>query len=53
MQVEAVARVCDASGVPHLINNAYGVQSAAICKAITRACRVGRVDAVVQARFFQ
>ena len=48
LQVEAVARVCAQKDVPHMINNAYGVQSAVICKAVTRACRVGRVDAVVQ-----
>lgn len=34
--------------VPHIINNAYGVQSADICKRITAACRRGNVDAIVQ-----
>mmetsp|Transcript_38719 Transcript_38719/g.86114 ORF Transcript_38719/g.86114 Transcript_38719/m.86114 type:complete len:580 (+) Transcript_38719:110-1849(+) len=46
--VVAVARVCEAAGVPHVINNAYGVQSAAICAQITSAWRKGRVDAIVQ-----
>ena len=46
--VVAVAKLCAAAGVPHVINNAYGVQSTAICSAITSACRKGRVDAIVQ-----
>ena len=39
--VVAVAKLCASSGVPHIINNAYGVQSAAICRAITSAWRKG------------
>lgn len=31
-----------------MINNAYGIQSAHLCRSITKAWRVGRVDAVVQ-----
>ncbi|CAI7858154.1 unnamed protein product, partial [Closterium sp. NIES-54] len=46
--VEAIARLCHRLSIPHVINNAYGVQSAAISAAITRAWRRGRVDAVVQ-----
>ena len=30
------------------MNNAYGLQCRATCKALSRAIRVGRVDAVVQ-----
>jgi hypothetical protein len=48
MQVEGVARLCAATDVPHIINNAYGIQSAQICARVTRACRVGRVDAIIQ-----
>lgn len=48
MQVEVVARICKAHGIPHVVNNAYGVQSAFICDRLSRACRVGRVDVVVQ-----
>lgn len=48
LQVEAVARLCAAHGIPHVVNNAYGVQSASICSRICRACRVGRVDVLVQ-----
>jgi hypothetical protein len=43
-----VARLCARLGVPHIINNAYGVQCRALCAAITAAARRGRVDAVVQ-----
>ncbi|GMH40742.1 hypothetical protein BSKO_08646 [Bryopsis sp. KO-2023] len=43
-----VATLCLASGVPHIINNAYGVQAAQICREVTRALRKGRVDAIIQ-----
>ena len=36
------------AGIGHVINNAYGVQSAALCKAISAAGRRGRLDAFVQ-----
>lgn len=48
MQLEGVAKLCAANGIPHVINNAYGVQSRQLCAHVDRACRVGRVDAVVQ-----
>eukprot|EP00752_Nemacystus_decipiens_P001780 g1720.t1 len=47
-KVDAIARVCDAKGVGHVINNAYGVQCSQTCRLINRAMSVGRVDAVVQ-----
>lgn len=43
-----IAKLSSSIGVGHIINNAYGVQSAALCKLITSAWRKGRVDAVVQ-----
>eukprot|EP00887_Chlorella_sp_A99_P001435 scaffold8.g1435.t1 len=46
--VVAVAKLCAGAGVPHVINNAYGVQAAALCAAVSAAWRRGRVDAVVQ-----
>lgn len=46
--VEGIARLCAAHGVPHVINNAYGLGCATICAEISRAMRVGRVDFVVQ-----
>ncbi|KXZ53262.1 hypothetical protein GPECTOR_7g1156 [Gonium pectorale] len=46
--VVAVARLCAAAGVPHVVNNAYGLQSRATCAALASAWAKGRVDAVVQ-----
>lgn len=46
--VIAVAKLCSKLGVPHIINNAYGVQAASLTSAVTAACRRGRVDAIVQ-----
>jgi len=43
-----IARFCKSSNIPHIINNAYGVQSRNICRLITSAWRKGRVDGVVQ-----
>ena len=45
--VEGVARMAKTFDLPVLVNNAYGLQSAAVCKAINRAIRVGRVDLLV------
>lgn len=46
--VDEIAKLCKQYGVGHVINNAYGLQCSYISKLITRACRIGRVDAVVQ-----
>ena len=46
--VVEVARLCARLDIPHVINNAYGVQSAALCALITSAWRKGRVDAIIQ-----
>ncbi|PRW56294.1 O-phosphoseryl-tRNA(Sec) selenium transferase [Chlorella sorokiniana] len=46
--VVAVAKLCQQAGIAHIINNAYGVQSAALCAQVTSAWRKGRVDAVIQ-----
>ena len=45
--VDEVAKLCDASNVYHVINNAYGLQCSKTSKLINRACVVGRVDAIV------
>ena len=45
--VDEVAKLCKASNVYHVINNAYGLQCAKTSKLINRACVVGRVDAIV------
>jgi len=46
--VVGVARLCGRLGVPHIVNNAYGLQSSSACHALNEACRAGRVDAFVQ-----
>lgn len=46
--MEEVAKLCHLNEVPHVINNAYGVQSTLLAARVTRACRVGRVDVVIQ-----
>ncbi len=43
-----VARLCDAAEVPHVANNAYGLQCALCMRAIAAASRHGRLDAFVQ-----
>merc|ERR1719197_1084845 len=45
--VEALARLYDKHNIAHIVNNAYGVQSAQTAKEISRAMRVGRVDCVI------
>lgn len=45
--VVAVGKLCQQLNVPHIINNAYGIQSATLSTLITSAWRKGRVDAVI------
>jgi len=40
--------LCSKAGIAHIVNNAYGVQSAAFCKLITSAWQTGYVDAIVR-----
>jgi O-phospho-L-seryl-tRNASec:L-selenocysteinyl-tRNA synthase len=46
--VKAIAKLARDENVPHIINNAYGVQSREIMKRIQGAIATGRVDAVIQ-----
>ena len=53
--VVEVAKLCQSSGVGHIINNAYGVQSAALCSLVSLlrhlqalAAHVGAVHAYLQ-----
>eukprot|EP00759_Apiculatamorpha_spiralis_P014990 PhF_6_TR21690/c0_g1_i2/m.30972/K03341/SEPSECS; O-phospho-L-seryl-tRNASec:L-selenocysteinyl-tRNA synthase len=43
-----VSRLCAKYNVPHVVNNAYGLQSKYIMKRLNAAILNGRVDAVVQ-----
>jgi O-phospho-L-seryl-tRNASec:L-selenocysteinyl-tRNA synthase len=45
--VDKVAALCKEHDVCHVINHAYGLQSAKTNKLLNRACVIGRVDAVV------
>eukprot|EP00756_Hemistasia_phaeocysticola_P056871 Hpha_TRINITY_DN33516_c0_g1::TRINITY_DN33516_c0_g1_i1::g.171081::m.171081/K03341/SEPSECS; O-phospho-L-seryl-tRNASec:L-selenocysteinyl-tRNA synthase len=46
--VLGIARLCKRLGLPHIVNNAYGVQSTRIMRALNAAMEHGRVDAFVQ-----
>jgi O-phospho-L-seryl-tRNASec:L-selenocysteinyl-tRNA synthase len=46
--VKDIARLAADHGVPLVINNAYGVQSAKVMSTIRSAIDAGRVDAVIQ-----
>lgn len=46
--LEQVAVLCSRYNIPHLVNNAYGLQSSRIMHLIQEAARKGRVDAFVQ-----
>jgi len=43
-----VAQICQEFNLPHLVNNAYGLQSSKCCHLINEAIRVGRLDLFVQ-----
>ncbi|MHA1298381.1 MAG: O-phosphoseryl-tRNA(Sec) selenium transferase [Candidatus Helarchaeota archaeon] len=46
--IKAIAKIAKKYQIPHIINNAYGVQSRKIMKKIHGAIDAGRVDAIVQ-----
>jgi O-phospho-L-seryl-tRNASec:L-selenocysteinyl-tRNA synthase len=46
--IKAIAKLAEEEGIPHIINNAYGVQSREITKLIQGAIDAGRVDATIQ-----
>jgi O-phospho-L-seryl-tRNASec:L-selenocysteinyl-tRNA synthase len=46
--VVEVARLCQELDIPHVINNAYGLQCSKLTHIVSQAAREGRVDAVVQ-----
>jgi O-phospho-L-seryl-tRNASec:L-selenocysteinyl-tRNA synthase len=47
-KIKEIAKIAAEKNVPHIINNAYGVQSREIMKLVRGAVDAGRVDAVVQ-----
>ncbi|XP_043918106.1 O-phosphoseryl-tRNA(Sec) selenium transferase isoform X1 [Protopterus annectens] len=47
-RVEELAVLCAKNDIPHIVNNAYGVQSSKCMHLIQQGARVGRIDAFVQ-----
>uniref|UniRef100_A0A8C9VVT9 O-phosphoseryl-tRNA(Sec) selenium transferase n=1 Tax=Scleropages formosus TaxID=113540 RepID=A0A8C9VVT9_SCLFO len=47
-RVEELATICAKHDIPHIVNNAYGVQSSKCMHLIQQGARVGRIDAFVQ-----
>ncbi|XP_077400697.1 O-phosphoseryl-tRNA(Sec) selenium transferase isoform X3 [Vanacampus margaritifer] len=47
-RLEELATLCDKYDIPHIVNNAYGVQSSKCMHLIQQGARVGRIDAFVQ-----
>ncbi|XP_037092822.1 O-phosphoseryl-tRNA(Sec) selenium transferase-like isoform X2 [Pollicipes pollicipes] len=47
-RLEELSALCRDHAIPHVINNAYGVQSSKCMHEIQQAARTGRVDVVVQ-----
>ncbi|KAI5706994.1 hypothetical protein M8J75_013288 [Diaphorina citri] len=46
--LDPIAALCQRYNIPHVINNAYGLQSTRLMKLIQEAARKGRVDCFVQ-----
>ncbi|XP_054996736.1 O-phosphoseryl-tRNA(Sec) selenium transferase [Sorex araneus] len=47
-RLEELSVICAKYGIPHIVNNAYGVQSSKCMHLIQQGARVGRIDAFVQ-----
>ncbi|KAM4612334.1 O-phosphoseryl-tRNA(Sec) selenium transferase [Polymixia lowei] len=47
-RLEELATMCAKHDIPHIVNNAYGVQSSKCMHLIQQGARVGRIDAFVQ-----
>ncbi|XP_061565589.1 O-phosphoseryl-tRNA(Sec) selenium transferase [Cololabis saira] len=47
-RLEELATMCAEHNIPHIVNNAYGVQSSKCMHLIQQGARVGRIDAFVQ-----
>lgn len=47
-RIEELAVLCAKYGIPHIVNNAYGMQSSKCMHLIQQGARLGRIDAFVQ-----
>ncbi|XP_050069772.1 O-phosphoseryl-tRNA(Sec) selenium transferase [Anopheles maculipalpis] len=43
-----LAKLCQTYDIPHIVNNAYGLQSSYLTHQLAQGARVGRIDAFVQ-----
>uniref|UniRef100_A0A182IPQ6 O-phosphoseryl-tRNA(Sec) selenium transferase n=1 Tax=Anopheles atroparvus TaxID=41427 RepID=A0A182IPQ6_ANOAO len=46
--VIALAKLSTKHDIPHVVNNAYGLQSSFLCHQLDQGSRVGRIDAFIQ-----
>jgi len=44
----SVGQICKQYNIPHIVNNAYGLQSSKCCHLINESHRVGRLDVFIQ-----
>jgi O-phospho-L-seryl-tRNASec:L-selenocysteinyl-tRNA synthase len=47
-KIKDIAKIAEEKNIPHIINNAFGVQSREIMKLVRGSMDAGRVDAIVQ-----
>ncbi|XP_048398642.1 O-phosphoseryl-tRNA(Sec) selenium transferase isoform X1 [Stegostoma tigrinum] len=47
-RLEELAQICAKYDIPHIVNNAYGVQLSKCMHLIQQGARIGRIDAFVQ-----
>ena len=47
-RLEEIAAICAEHDIPHIVNNAYGLQLSNCVHLLEQAARIGRVDAFVQ-----
>jgi O-phospho-L-seryl-tRNASec:L-selenocysteinyl-tRNA synthase len=46
--IDHIAVICQEMNIPHVINNAYGLQCPIIAKLVNRSVTIGRVDYIIQ-----
>jgi O-phospho-L-seryl-tRNASec:L-selenocysteinyl-tRNA synthase len=46
--IDQISQYCQELSLPHIINNAYGLQCPIIAKLINRSVTIGRIDYVIQ-----
>ena len=44
-KIGEISRICKEHNIPHVVNNAYGLQCPVIAKMINKSSVVGRLDA--------